>query len=344
MRRLKVLCLATAIAVCAASPAIAETATTELTKKIESFDFLVDYASSMSRKYPASNQSKIETAKDVMQRVNQKIPRLDYQQAGIHTFAPISTVQEYVPYERDVFQESVDKISSSRDSSSRSFGEALDKYDPAYSDLLRKGAVIAVTDGEYGGGRDSYNEAKIFYLTQPGMCLHFISMADTDKGQALIDKMSSLNPCSVSVKAEDLLNDEKAVDTFVRKVFYDGKASDGIEFEKDITLSVPFAFDSDNLDERTTKIVNAALNELVENPKYNLRLEGHTCSLGKDAYNKSLSLKRANRVRNLLVNNGIDESRIQTFGHGEERPMYENKTEEGRKLNRRVDFTFYENE
>jgi len=70
-----------------------------------------------------------------------------------------------------------------------------------------------------------------------------------------------------------------------------------------------------------------------------VRIEGHTDSVGPDAYNQGLSERRANSVKNYLTeNSGIDPSRIATVGLGEANPVADNKTEEGRAENRRIEF------
>lgn len=64
-------------------------------------------------------------------------------------------------------------------------------------------------------------------------------------------------------------------------------------------------------------------------------IEGHTDWIAPEAYNMSLSVRRAEAVANYLVGQGIDRGRIRTVGYGETRPISANNTEEGRALNRR---------
>ena len=66
-------------------------------------------------------------------------------------------------------------------------------------------------------------------------------------------------------------------------------------------------------------------------------VEGHTDSVGNDSYNQKLSEKRAGAVRDYLVRQGIESSRITVRGYGESRPVATNATEEGRAQNRRAD-------
>ena len=67
-------------------------------------------------------------------------------------------------------------------------------------------------------------------------------------------------------------------------------------------------------------------------------VEGHTDSVGADAYNMALSQRRADAVRKYLVDKGVAASRLQSKGLGESQPAADNKTAEGRAQNRRVVF------
>jgi OOP family OmpA-OmpF porin len=64
---------------------------------------------------------------------------------------------------------------------------------------------------------------------------------------------------------------------------------------------------------------------------------GHTDSIGTDAYNQKLSVRRAESVKAYLVSKGIEKNRIYTEGKGEKQPVADNKTKEGRAKNRRVE-------
>ncbi|WP_111876061.1 outer membrane protein OmpA [Paracidovorax anthurii] len=85
----------------------------------------------------------------------------------------------------------------------------------------------------------------------------------------------------------------------------------------------------------------AKLDDLVSKVK-NVNLEviiavGHTDSIGSDAYNQKLSVRRAEAVKAYLVSKGIEKNRVYTEGKGEKQPVADNKTKEGRAKNRRVE-------
>jgi OOP family OmpA-OmpF porin len=64
---------------------------------------------------------------------------------------------------------------------------------------------------------------------------------------------------------------------------------------------------------------------------------GHTDSIGEDAYNQRLSVRRAESVKAYLVSRGIEPNRVYTEGKGEKQPIASNKTKDGRQKNRRVE-------
>ncbi|MBI5473449.1 MAG: OmpA family protein [Ignavibacteriae bacterium] len=76
---------------------------------------------------------------------------------------------------------------------------------------------------------------------------------------------------------------------------------------------------------------------LKSNPSLNVSIEGHTDNVGSPASNKSLSENRATSVMNAIVGKGVEKSRLSTKGWGQENPVGDNRTEEGRAKNRRVE-------
>jgi outer membrane protein OmpA-like peptidoglycan-associated protein len=103
-------------------------------------------------------------------------------------------------------------------------------------------------------------------------------------------------------------------------------------------LLVFFDFNSATLKRESFPDLNRAVNVLKENPNMLVTVGGHTDSVGSDSYNQKLSQDRANSVKEYIVRQGINGSRIDAVGYGETRPIADNGTEEGRALNRRVEF------
>lgn len=77
---------------------------------------------------------------------------------------------------------------------------------------------------------------------------------------------------------------------------------------------------------------------LVDNPYYQLKISGHTDDVGNDNTNLRLSEKRAKSCLEYLVTKGISKDRLSFIGYGEQKPIADNETSEGRRTNRRVQF------
>lgn len=87
------------------------------------------------------------------------------------------------------------------------------------------------------------------------------------------------------------------------------------------------------------EVLQAVLKILTDHPELKkVHVEGHTDNVGSPANNKKLSGDRAASVVKWLVAHGVDKSRLDSEGFGQERPIGDNKTEEGRRINRRVEF------
>ena len=78
--------------------------------------------------------------------------------------------------------------------------------------------------------------------------------------------------------------------------------------------------------------------DVLRNSSADVIIEGHTDSSGDPILNQNLSESRARSVRNYLVANGIEDARLTAVGFGPDQPVADNNTEEGRALNRRIEF------
>jgi OOP family OmpA-OmpF porin len=107
--------------------------------------------------------------------------------------------------------------------------------------------------------------------------------------------------------------------------------------KKIVLRSVHFDFDKSKIRPDAKPVLDEAVRTLKEEGGIAVIVEGHTDSVGSDAYNMKLSHRRANAVSDYLASHGIPASRIRTEGYGESRPVASNDTADGRAQNRRVE-------
>ena len=105
-----------------------------------------------------------------------------------------------------------------------------------------------------------------------------------------------------------------------------------------VLIGVNFDFNKSSLKSESFPILYHAAEILLTHPDVNVEIQGHTDNVGSDNYNQKLSLERAVSVKNFLVSKGVSASRITTVGMGESKPISDNKTADGRMLNRRIEF------
>jgi outer membrane protein OmpA-like peptidoglycan-associated protein len=105
-----------------------------------------------------------------------------------------------------------------------------------------------------------------------------------------------------------------------------------------VELDVKFDFDKSVVKQESFSDIESLADFLKQYPQTSTVVEGHTDSVGTDAYNLVLSERRANAVRDVLVNEyGVGGTRVDAVGYGETRPVADNATAEGRAINRRVE-------
>lgn len=112
-----------------------------------------------------------------------------------------------------------------------------------------------------------------------------------------------------------------------------------IEESGEIVLEgINFETNSAQITPDSEPILRKAVNTMRTNPDLRVEIQGHTDDVGKNAANQNLSERRANSVRDYLIQNGIDGSRMTTRGYGEDVPLVPNDSPENRLRNRRIQF------
>lgn len=120
------------------------------------------------------------------------------------------------------------------------------------------------------------------------------------------------------------------------------RVGEGIVVE--FSSNILFGFDKSNLSNEAKSNLDKLVTIMKDYEDTNIEVQGHTDSKGSEAYNKNLSEQRATAVSLYLMEKGVKDFRLTINGFGELLPKYINTTEEGRLLNRRVEFLITANE
>ncbi|MGH7338095.1 MAG: OmpA family protein, partial [Myxococcota bacterium] len=199
------------------------------------------------------------------------------------------------------------------------------------------------------------------------VCIHTVQVGSEPEGTAFLQKLSKTTACG-SHRSASSLGTAAAIQSFQREVYFASAPvvaavdadddGDGVLNSKDRCPRTPrqarpvddrgcwvaseVHFDTDSAvvnPEDREWLHDIAVPVLKNNPELRVRVDGHTDSRGSDAHNQSLSERRAAAVRQVLVDGGIDGSRLESRGFGESQPAAANDTRENMLKNRRVEFT-----
>jgi OOP family OmpA-OmpF porin len=235
-----------------------------------------------------------------------------------------------------------------------------------------RSAVIVVTDGvpnsaPYGGPAEPALEAARAVVTKNGgtVCYHTVLAGDDEAGRALLEAIAALTPCG-SYRSSSSISDAGSMWAFERDVFLAGGSpvrppaaadsdGDGVADAMDecpgtpvgatvddrgcwVLEGVRFGSDSAEIVGGGDAAIASIVTVLSQNPGLRVQITGYTDSSGSAAHNQKLSERRAETIRDRLVESGIDSARLDTVGYGEENPIADNDTAAGRAENRRIEF------
>jgi OmpA-OmpF porin, OOP family len=116
-----------------------------------------------------------------------------------------------------------------------------------------------------------------------------------------------------------------------------------LEIQRDVIrlrrgIRIQFETNKADLLPASFEILDEVASVMEQNQRIRIRVEGHTDNVGKADYNQDLSTRRAASVRAYLTQKGIAEERLESTGCGQNVPIADNATDEGKQENRRVEF------
>jgi len=198
--------------------------------------------------------------------------------------------------------------------------------------------TVAAQGGLFGGALDSYTTFNlgILYYFDAGTKVECDDMAglsakkesvDYNKIEDIVKKYAAA-PSNVDYdKIEDIV--KRHAGTPVKE-----KAASS----NWVLVGVNFESGKASLSSEAYPVLVNAAQVLIANPDMKVEVQGHTDNIGSDSFNKKLSEQRAETVKRFLVAKGVNASRLSTVGVGSSNPVSDNKTAEGRALNRRIEF------
>jgi OOP family OmpA-OmpF porin len=307
-----------------------------LVPKVDNFILFPDQSGSMYMTHQGMKEIKMVLAKQLLLNMNEIIPELGYK-GSAYMFAPFQELSSPMVYERGQMGAALQTIPEKQGIYGRltPMGPGIDQLGPVLAGLSGKTAIIMVSDGRHNLGADPVMMARSLHNQYPDICFHVISFAETDIGKAINRAVNEVGGDCVYAEGPNLLQDKMALEQFVRDVFYDVEE---VMEQVIILRGIHFDFDKYNIKPEWMPVLDEAADILQTNPNISVIIEGHTDSIGSVPYNQKLSERRANSVYQYLLNKGIASSRMSTVGYGELQPKATNETDEGRAINRRVEF------
>lgn len=341
--------------------------------KVANFQIIIDASESMD--VDIQGHKKYPSAYNFVSSVNQSIPTDLTYNGGLRSFghnpkqSKELTALPYgmTQYTRAGFAGGLDSI------------KALGGDSPLAAALLAAGkdlkaasgnsAIVVVSDGI---SMEDAPAAAASVKAELGdkVCIYTVQIGDRAEGKKTLASVAKAGGCGTAVNAAELTAPDQFAG-FVEQVFLAGKApvamappppgdsdGDGVTDDKDkcpntlkgvivdkdgcdlrFTLQIEFDFDKADIRPEYHDQIAKAADFVKKYPETKILVAGHTDSIGEEAYNKALSMKRAEALESYMVANfGINAEQLFPRGYGENRPVASNDTDEGRQANRRVEF------
>lgn len=316
-------------------------------QKVDNALIILDASSSLYDTEQGSQ--KIEQAKNVVLHMNATLPPLALK-AGLHVFGPTlgpnmndsALIYGMSDYNAADLAAAVKTVQAAGVTPlAKPLSKSIDDLKNSQGPI----AVIVVSDGMNTAGQSPVTAAEALKSAYGDrICLYTILIGNSPVGKKVLEDVAAAGKCGFAVTQADVASSQGMVD-FVEKVFLEKVPAPAVQrvappvATKTITmdLKVLFDFDKDTIRPREQDQLDEFAAFMKSHPQTTAVLEGHTDSIGSEAYNKTLSLRRAESVKRYLVGQlGIEAARLSTKGYGFSMPVTTNKTVEGRQENRRV--------
>lgn len=183
--------------------------------------------------------------------------------------------------------------------------------------VAKGGKKVYIGDDELGDG----GKIGVFTLNANGV-EHWVRVGDWYSPQG-----NGIGAFTVMVQELTPMTQEVTADVITAELVKNGK----------IALYINFETGKSTIKSESQAVIDQLAVALKEDPGFKVSIEGHTDNAGTPAANKTLSEQRAQAVLKALVAKGIDATRLNAKGWGQEKPIADNATEDGKAKNRRVE-------
>lgn len=320
---------------------------TDLIPVVDNFIILFDTSGSTNQMVPGTSVTKIQATKDMLKERNAWFPDLGYQ-AGLYIYTNEKTlagtfeeVYGMQAYDRDRFGAAIDQLPD-KGQGPTMLQAGLHGLRKVVANLSGKTAVIMFTDGTFTTVRGPKKPLQIAQeiVKDKDVCFYLISSATESQNEQLLEAVTKVNACSRVVPLTTFLNNPYYLSgaLFTVKTTSYERLTPVTQVVGVIAEDMLFDFDSSSIRSEYDPKLDMLGDYMQKNPDAFVVAAGFADSAGDEEYNLWLSERRVSSVKDYLMNRfSIDMDRIVTLWYGEDNPVADNATEEGRQLNRRVE-------
>jgi OOP family OmpA-OmpF porin len=334
--------------------------------KVERFYVILDASSSMDR--VCGSYRKYDLAVNILDRMNQMLPEYNMQ-SGLRSFGhhpefskkDTLMVYELQPYSTAEFGRTLHEMKPVGGTSP--LQDAFKAAEKDLSGLPGRTALILLSDGKDMDPSVLPAARQLAGTYGEGLCIHTVFLGDDHEGKDLLQAVADITDCGFLTTGSDLI-DNRNLTRFVHAVFLDNPAvtetgvtdsdRDGVIDKWDECPKTPagadvgvngcwrvesvfFEFDKARIRPRAAFELDQVAEILEMNPRLRVKFQGHTCDIGTREYNLKLSHRRADAVRQYMIDKGISPKRLESEGMGFSKPLVPNISEKNRTMNRRTE-------
>jgi OOP family OmpA-OmpF porin len=314
--------------------------TVHLVKTADNAIILFDSSRSMAKPLKGSETPRLDALKEMLGTRLAWLPDLGYN-FGLYLYTPWTELYPMQPFDRAKFAEALDQLPTEA-SGDTLLIQALEKLDPILAGLSGKTVVFLFSDGQYTRYKQLKRPAGVArQLAQKyDVCFYVLSTAATKQHEKTLQDIADANECSRLIEFSHYMNRPSYNSGALFVVKADTELVTVTE-EKVVGVkgrNILFGFDNETILPEYKEMLDRAGGFMKENPTSYVVMHGYADSSGDPEYNMKLSRRRAEAVAGYLADNfDIGSDRMVVMWFGSLNPTASNDTEEGRRLNRRVE-------